>query len=99
MADPLQTRIPIYLAHNPAGTSIRNMVHYAQMVHHKRFAPYDRGVAVNEKLYGAVSFLNFISIQFSIELRYGIVLQPFAPEFDISQVGSPTYLFYSEADW
>ncbi|GMS80450.1 hypothetical protein PENTCL1PPCAC_2625 [Pristionchus entomophagus] len=71
------TRVPIYLAHNPAGTSIRNMVHFAQMVHNKRFAPYDLGKDVNMKLYGA----------------------PFAPEYDVSQVASPTYLFYSDADW
>ncbi|GMT10963.1 hypothetical protein PFISCL1PPCAC_2260, partial [Pristionchus fissidentatus] len=71
------TRVPIYLAHNPAGTSIRNMVHFSQMVHNKRFAPYDLGKDVNMKLYGA----------------------PFAPEYDVSQIASPTYLFYSDADW
>ena len=26
-----QTRLPVYIAHTPAGTSTRNMVHFAQV--------------------------------------------------------------------
>jgi len=38
-----QTRIPVYLAHIPEGTSIRNLVHWAQSVKSKRFQKYDYG--------------------------------------------------------
>ncbi|KHJ80419.1 hypothetical protein OESDEN_19907 [Oesophagostomum dentatum] len=50
------SRIGIYLAHNPAGTSTRNMLHFAQMVHTKRLASFDRGKEANIRWYGTVSF-------------------------------------------
>ncbi|KIH50616.1 hypothetical protein ANCDUO_19303 [Ancylostoma duodenale] len=46
------SRIGIYLAHNPAGTSSRNMLHFAQMVHTKRMASFDRGKEANIRWYG-----------------------------------------------
>ncbi|KJH53387.1 hydrolase, alpha/beta domain protein [Dictyocaulus viviparus] len=46
------SRIGIYLAHNPAGTSSRNMLHFAQMVHTKRMASFDRGREANIRWYG-----------------------------------------------
>lgn len=52
-----QTRIGVYLAHNPAGTSTRNMMHYAQMVHSGQHIPYDDYIPeANLKRYGVVSF-------------------------------------------
>ncbi|VDM40400.1 unnamed protein product [Toxocara canis] len=48
-----KTRIGVYLAHNPAGTSTKNMMHFAQMVHNGRHSPFDYGLAyVNKKYYG-----------------------------------------------
>ncbi|ETN78150.1 hydrolase, alpha/beta domain protein [Necator americanus] len=46
------SRIGIYLAHNPAGTSSRNMLHFAQMVHNKRIESFDRGKEANIRSYG-----------------------------------------------
>lgn len=55
-----QSRIGIYLAHNPAGTSTRNMLHFAQMVNSKRMASFDRGPEANVRWYGDVrSFAHF----------------------------------------
>ncbi|KAH7730832.1 Protein LIPL-6 [Aphelenchoides avenae] len=47
-----KTRIGIYLAHNPAGTSVRNVLHFCQMVRHKRQQAYDFGLQGNMKAYG-----------------------------------------------
>ncbi|CAB3399078.1 unnamed protein product [Caenorhabditis bovis] len=45
------SRIGIYLAHNPAGTSSRNMLHFAQMVHSKRMERFDLGPENNLRFY------------------------------------------------
>ncbi|VDL82199.1 unnamed protein product [Nippostrongylus brasiliensis] len=48
------SRIGIYLAHNPSGTSVRNMVHFSQMVHSKKMASFDEGPQENLELYGQI---------------------------------------------
>jgi len=37
------TRIPVYLSHSPGGTSTRNVIHFAQMIHSGNFQRYDYG--------------------------------------------------------
>lgn len=37
------TRIPIYYSHTPAGTSVKNMYHFAQLVRSEVFQKYDYG--------------------------------------------------------
>eukprot|EP00058_Branchiostoma_floridae_P024848 XP_002610338.1 hypothetical protein BRAFLDRAFT_72470 [Branchiostoma floridae] len=37
------SRIPVYTGHNPAGTSVQNMVHYAQQVKTGKFQMFDYG--------------------------------------------------------
>lgn len=37
------TRLPIYIAHTPAGTSVKNMAHFAQMYRTKKFQMFDYG--------------------------------------------------------
>jgi len=46
-----RTRIPIYFAHTPAGTSRKNMLHWFQIVHSGRFAKYDYGWVENLRRY------------------------------------------------
>merc|ERR1719193_80199 len=44
--DPQQlnsTRLPVYFSHTPAGTSVQNMAHFAQMVRSNKFQMYDYG--------------------------------------------------------
>ena len=38
-----QSRIEVYVTHEPAGTSIKNMIHFAQMFLTKQFQAYDYG--------------------------------------------------------
>ncbi|CAN7988476.1 unnamed protein product [Ixodes hexagonus] len=49
------TRLPVFISHTPAGTSVKNMVHFAQMVLHKRFQKYDYGSEKNRMVYGQVT--------------------------------------------
>ncbi|KAK0056478.1 lipase member K [Biomphalaria pfeifferi] len=48
-----QSRVPVYVAHNPAGTSVRDMLHWGQAINSKNFQHYDYGSASeNMKHYG-----------------------------------------------
>jgi hypothetical protein len=38
-----ETRIPVYVAHEPDGTSVKNMIHFAQGVQSNLFQAYDYG--------------------------------------------------------
>ncbi|XP_033107834.1 gastric triacylglycerol lipase-like [Anneissia japonica] len=46
-----KTRLPVYYTHCPAGTSVQDMVHWAQMVHEGKFQMYDYGRLGNMKKY------------------------------------------------
>lgn len=46
------TRLPVFVSHTPAGTSVKNMVHFAQLIREKRFQKYDYGRAKNIEVYG-----------------------------------------------
>jgi len=46
------TRIPLYVDYTPAGTSVRNMAHWAQMVQSGKFRMYDYGIVENLVVYG-----------------------------------------------
>ncbi|KAK8778014.1 hypothetical protein V5799_020643, partial [Amblyomma americanum] len=47
-----QTRIPLYLCHFPAGTSMKNVIHYGQLVKSKRPQKFDYGASENYEVYG-----------------------------------------------
>ncbi|XP_022238775.1 gastric triacylglycerol lipase-like isoform X1 [Limulus polyphemus] len=52
--DPKQinaTRLPVYISHNPAGTSTQNIVHFAQLVNSKKLVKYNYGKIKNMELY------------------------------------------------
>ncbi|VDN24162.1 unnamed protein product [Gongylonema pulchrum] len=51
-----QTRIPVYMSHLPAGTSMANVLHWAQMVNSKMTQMYDYGsTSKNMKHYNSSS--------------------------------------------
>jgi len=43
------TRLPIYIAHTPAGTSVKNMAHFTQMYKSKKFQMFDYGTPEKNK--------------------------------------------------
>lgn len=47
-----KTRLPVLVSHTPAGTSVRNMRHYAQLVLSERFQKFDFGETRNRIRYG-----------------------------------------------
>ncbi|XP_041364368.1 gastric triacylglycerol lipase-like [Gigantopelta aegis] len=50
------SRVPVYVAHSPAGTSVQNMEHFAQGVNHDRFQMYDYGTQdANMAHYGQIT--------------------------------------------
>ncbi|XP_065909438.1 gastric triacylglycerol lipase-like [Dysidea avara] len=54
------SRIPVYAAHNPAGTSVKDVVHYAQEVRSGKFSMYDYGSAsANKAHYGQATPPNY----------------------------------------
>lgn len=52
----LQSRIPVYVSHTPAGSSTLTVGHYGQMVDSGKFDMFDYGVIQNAKKYGQVCF-------------------------------------------
>jgi len=49
------TRLPVYMAHTPAGTSVKNMIHMGQLVQNGKFQKYDHGFIMNMIRYGSTS--------------------------------------------
>lgn len=43
------TRIPVYISHTPAGSSVKNIIHFAQEIRARRFQMYDYGASENQK--------------------------------------------------
>jgi len=39
------SRVPVYITHDPAGTSVKNLLHFSQMVYSKNFQMFDYGSA------------------------------------------------------
>lgn len=54
----LQTRMPVYLGHIPDDTSMKNFVHFGQMVASNRMQKYDHGYLKNYFKYGQVMIPN-----------------------------------------
>lgn len=45
------TRLPVYISHTPAGTSVQNMVHFSQLYRSKKFQMFDYGSPQQNKLH------------------------------------------------
>ncbi|KRY30553.1 Gastric triacylglycerol lipase [Trichinella spiralis] len=45
------TRLPVYMAHTPSGTSVSNIMHFSQMIQKGEFKKFDYGSDENTKIY------------------------------------------------
>ncbi|KRZ83508.1 Gastric triacylglycerol lipase [Trichinella sp. T8] len=45
------TRLPVYMAHTPSGTSVSNIMHFSQMIQKGEFKKFDYGSHENTKIY------------------------------------------------
>lgn len=50
-----EARVPIYVAHTPAGTSTRNIIHWAQLLRYKKLQMYDYGSKGNIEHYNSTT--------------------------------------------
>lgn len=68
-----KTRRPIYLDHTPAGTSVKNMYHFMQLVQKERFQKYDYGFWGNYAKYGKFTpdIYSLKNIENKIVIFYG----------------------------
>lgn len=55
-----QTRLPVYLTHTPAGTSVQNVVHFGQMIESGKFQKHDFGFIGNAWHYGTVKAPEYV---------------------------------------
>ncbi|XP_065172777.1 lipase 3-like [Atheta coriaria] len=53
------TLLPIVMGHTPAGSSLRQVLHYAQLVNSGKFRQYDFGLFGNHKKYGRLTPSNY----------------------------------------
>ncbi|KAL9651138.1 hypothetical protein ABK040_002855 [Willaertia magna] len=67
------TRLPVYFARLPAGTSTKNMIHWAQMVRKNNFQMLDRGLIGNRRQYGQFSTpqYNLKNLNVDVALYHG----------------------------
>ncbi|KAL9984423.1 hypothetical protein ACROYT_G006711 [Oculina patagonica] len=68
------TRLPVYIAHTPAGTSVKNMAHFAQLYKSKNFQMYDYGSPEkNKEHYGNTTApkYNASAIKVPVALYWG----------------------------
>ncbi|CAH8632182.1 unnamed protein product [Schistosoma rodhaini] len=67
------SRLPIYVAHTPAGTSVQNMVHYCQGIVTDRFQKYDYGLIKNLQIYNQSypPLYNISQLKLPIIIYYG----------------------------
>ena len=77
-----QSRIPVYLAHMPEGTSIRNLIHWSQAVKSKKFRKFDVGSCPSTETCPNT-------------YKYG---QGYPPDYDLSNYRVPTVLISGSKD-
>jgi len=90
-----QSRLPIYLSQNPDTTSVRTVVHFAQMMNSGRVQKYDYGLLKNMLEYGQVTLTKTSAVMF---FKVDSLLQLSPPKFDIGDLQVDTVVFHSPMD-
>lgn len=66
-------RLPVVMAHFPAGTSTKNLIHYEQYIKKAEFKQFDYGSRKNQVIYGQKTppFYDLAKITFPVHLYVG----------------------------
>lgn len=62
-----ETRLDVYTTHSPAGTSVQNMIHYAQAYNSHKFMKYDYGEKENIDVYHQATPPEYDLTKFNVE--------------------------------
>lgn len=68
-----ESRVPVYLSHLPAGTSVKDLLHFSQLVKSKQFQMYNYGSTGNVQKYGQKNppQYNITQMNVPVALYYG----------------------------
>lgn len=84
------------MAHNPDDTSMKNLVHFAQMISSKKMRQYDYGFIGNYLRYKQVKIFIFLTAHFPI--KWILTFQFSPPEYDLAGLNVSTVAFWSPQD-
>jgi len=92
------SRYGVVASHNPAGTSVKNLVHYAQMVRTNKYCMYDYGILGNERHYNqsVPPAYHLSNLQVPTALFYGghdFIADPEDVQIILQQVPKSTIIY------
>lgn len=94
-----QSRLPVYVSHSPAGTSVKNMIHYSQAIQSGKYQNYDYGPGGNKQHYGQATPPQYnVSNMRTPVVLYSAVNDWLADPKDVSYLKSQLHTRYNSTE-